>query len=266
LYTTGIVNISYIIAGGGGGGGGGTRIKINYGLGTTRISQPGDGGDAGELYNGTVQLDAGYQYSISGTAGTGGIGVFGDHGIDGSASTLTITRITDNAIVLNANAPGGNGGQKSGVGYIQGVHGGTGGTCYYFDSGWNTKSLVGSDGSTTTLIGGDGAGWPEEAISSDDMATYLPNQVTSTYFGLTCGGAGGNARDSDVNIVGRGGKYNMVQGGGDGGNLNDDGGNAYLYGSGGGGGGGKGNNGSKTTGGKGSDGIIVLRFDNNEIA
>lgn len=281
-----VSTIQYIVVGAGGGGGaGGARIgscDLHDNPSHVRFGGGGAGGAGGEVLTGTLEPTAGNEISVSVGAGgaggyidsvcpTGGFSSGGTAGDDGGVSVF------DDVVAIGGGA--GDGGTDTGAG---GANGGSLGAL--FTGGINTQAADDCNYTTTTgcfaAPGGAGAGengfdpslpdGQENAIWTNGGNGGAGVDVNGVYFG---GGGGGATRHCYSNPTGttRHGGTGGLGGGGNGalvgcpvsGGGHGDPGIDNL---GGGGGGGRGNGSSAAgsvnagLGGKGGDGVVIIRY------
>jgi hypothetical protein len=223
--------VEYLIVAGGGGGG----------------HNNGGGGGAGGLLYGSTNLPA-TNYTI--TVGAGGVGSVYTTATKGSNGGNTSVSNATAAVVL-VNGGGGGGARQTASANDYGLSGGSGG---------------GAGGADAVANGG--AGTPPQGFNGGTNM-WVSSQYMRGAGGGGAGGVGGNSIDPSVtgaggaatNIAITGTSVAYAQGGaGGGGGVDGLGGGATgtagLNGTGGGGGGGK----SYTNGGRGGDGIVVVRY------
>lgn len=236
-----LLNVDYVVVGGGGGGGG---AGPNQGLGA--------GGGAGSFKTGQIPLVTSGAYSF--TIGTGGAGTTGSAGAGsngGDTSGFGITAIGGGGggqwwNAARVGASGGGGGNQTGV-TTTGANGITG----EGNKGGNGANYSGAPGATS--CGGGGGAGGVGGNGSGGTGGAGGAGMTSTIIGSTgtfCQGGGGGGTAAG----GTGGTT-----GGFGGTGNSDGGAAAANTGSGGGGASDLNVGNKT-GGRGADGVIILRF------
>ena len=228
----GVTSLDYLVVGGGGGGGG----------------TFGGGGGAGGFVEGKVSSDLAPSYVI--TVGPGGAGV-----VDNGTVATVAGASSFGSIIAKGGGCGGNY-------YMNGVAGasGGGGGVKYTTAGTATQGYKGGTGySKNSAGGGGGAGDVGGAGDSGQSGNGGPGK-TSDITGVECqyaGGGGGCGDEPDGAVHGVG-----SFGGGDGGAGKDDSGcDATTPGSGGGGAGRIYPYGATGHGGRGADGIVVVRYE-----
>lgn len=240
----------------GGGGAGGTPIKSHKGYGQ------GGGGGAGDFVADTDKEFPTGTYSI--TVGAGGAAAPNSDakidGNDGSPSTLsnssfgTITAAGGGgggARTVGHNGGSGGGGSASGTSIIS--HGAkNGGTA----AGSGIGNVGGRGGHIKYAGGGGGAGGAGTATTSSSSGgggAGKISDITGTELYYAAGGGGGQSQDGTA-----------VKGGsdigGNGGTTAQNSATPGVDGTGSGGGGGSSGNGNGAPGGKGGDGVVIVRF------
>jgi hypothetical protein len=239
--------VDYLVVAGGGGGGGAGYAWTN-----------GGGGGGGGVLSGTIIVTA-TNYNITvGGGGSGGTG-FGVAGTTGSPSTFS--SITANggggggtyALAAVTGGSGGGGGNNSRAGAAgtvgQGFKGGDGGG--YSNSaatqGGGGGGGAGGVGSNSTTGNGGNGGSPTSSAITGPTAVYY-------------GGGGGGGGAAGTGGLGGGTATTALKGGGGDGSAANGNGTVGTVNTGGGGGGSATSGGGDYTGGRGGDGVVIIRY------
>lgn len=259
LEVTGDVPVEYLVVGGGGGGGGGFPDLANGG---------GGGAGAYRLSSSPLQISTGV-YSINvGLGGAGGVGrygggsnVLGKDGGDSIFSSITSSggggggtwNGGDKPGNTNGNASGGGGGGANtggSSGGTEGTYGNGGGRCTGTSGGGGGGAGSAGSNSSGSTGGRGGAG-------SSQGSAFTSAANTFTHGGTIAAGGGG-AGNGSGGSSGTGGSGNGGAGNGAGG--------AGTNQTGSGGGGGANAMGAVSNGGRGGDGVVIIRYLESDVS
>lgn len=240
LYVTKNVSAKVLVVGGGGGGAGG--------------GYAGGGGAGGLIYNDSYSLSVSNINVIVGTGGAGGIGDTARDAYNGSDSSFGDLIAIGGGFGSKEASNGGNGGSGGGASYSGSPGTGVAGQGYaggYGLNGCNGGGAVGGGGGGAGAIGGDGSA--SIAGPGGNGLNFTINGTNVYYAGG--GGGGGDYRGCLGGIGGLGGGGNGTQvleggngtdglgGGGSGGSYRD---TSYFG-----------------NGGKGGNGVVIVRYLKN---
>ena len=242
-----VTAIDYLVVGGGGAGGS-TYSSLS-------TSSAGGGGGAGGMLASSEPITVAAGSEISILVGAGGIGVAGKSGKPGENSVLTIPALSSPITALG----GGYGGQNNTAGGSGGSGGGGGAQKYQAGgaAGTTRDSAQGCDGGKGGGTYGGCGGGAGAAGGSDGTAGAVGRSCAITGKEVIFaggGGCGGNAA-RDFSKWGTGGSGIGGRGGSS--TAGETLGAAGMDGTGSGGGG---NGNSSDAGGKGGDGIVIIRY------
>ena len=249
-----VTTVDYLVVGGGGGGGGGWGGGGGAGGMVSRF---------GQSVSGTLSIMVGAGGAGASSGGSNNSANGGDSVLIGDGFTITANGGGRGACFRASGGSGGSGGGSGGTGGggVADANGGTGVDGQGHAGGKMRKAST-SDGKNQCGSGGGGAGAPGQDAGAFSAANTgcggagLPCDITGKEIWYA-GGGGGGTSDTSVRAGGKGG-------GGDGGISGRPGGLPGVNGLGSGGGGGSTGTGNNYTGGRGGDGIVIIRFEKPE--
>ena len=249
-----VTTVDYLVVGGGGGGGGGWGGGGGAGGMVSRF---------GQSVSGTLSIMVGAGGAGASSGGSNNSANGGDSVLIGDGFTITANGGGRGACFRASGGSGGSGGGSGGTGAnnVADANGGTGVDGQGHAGGKMRKAST-SDGKNQCGSGGGGAGAPGQDAGAFSAANTgcggagLPCDITGKEIWYA-GGGGGGTSDTSVRAGGKGG-------GGDGGISGRPGGLPGVNGLGSGGGGGSTGTGNNYTGGRGGDGIVIIRFEKPE--